>query len=202
MKTFSQAVFLAAAGRLADLPPPGPQELAFAGRSNVGKSSVINALLGRRRLAYTSKTPGRTQTINFYELAGGARLVDFPGYGFARVPRPMRAQWEQLVGAYLGEQRALVGVVVVMDARHPLTPLDRQLLAWLGDTRVLLLLSKADKLSRAQQAAALKTVSSLSGREAQLFSSVSHLGVEECRRLLEQWLDAAGRNKKTPAKGM
>ena len=163
---------------------------------------MINALLRRRRLAYTSKTPGRTQTINFYELAGGARLVDFPGYGFARVPQPMRAHWEQLVGAYLGEQRALIGVVLVMVARHPITPLDRQLLGWLGDTRVLLLLSKADKLTRTQQAAALKAVRSLSGREARLFSSVSQLGVEECRGLLEQWFDTPQQNKKPPAKGM
>jgi GTP-binding protein len=202
MKTFAQAEFLAAAGRLADMPPPGPPELVFAGRSNVGKSSAINALLGRRRLAYTSKTPGRTQTINFYELGGGARLVDFPGYGYARVPRPLREQWEQLVGAYLGEGRPLAGIVVVMDARHPLTPLDRQLLDWLGDARALLLLSKADKLSRAEQAAALRTVSSSSGREVRLFSSVSRLGVEECRGLLEHWLAACRQNKKPPEKGM
>ena len=201
MKTFSQAVFLAAAGRPADFPPPGPLELAFAGRSNVGKSSAINALLGRKRLAYTSKTPGRTQTINFYELASGARLVDFPGYGFANVPRPLRAQWEQLVGAYLGADRALAGVVVVMDARHPLTPLDLQLLGWLGEARVLLLLSKADKLTCAAQAATLKTVAASSGHEARLFSSTSRQGVEECRRLLERWLAAGGGNKKPPAKG-
>src|SRR5262245_31241504 len=114
MKPFSQAAFLASAGRPADLPPPGPPELAFAGRSNVGKSSAINALLGRKRLAFTSKTPGRTQTINFYELGGGERLVDLPGYGYARVPQPMREHWEKLVGAYLGEARALAGVVLVM----------------------------------------------------------------------------------------
>ncbi|HEX9398260.1 MAG TPA: ribosome biogenesis GTP-binding protein YihA/YsxC [Burkholderiales bacterium] len=202
MKTFAQADFLAAAGRPEDLPPPGPPELAFAGRSNVGKSSAINALLARKRLAYTSKTPGRTQTINFYQLAGGQRLVDLPGYGFARVPQPMRAHWESLVGGYLGADRPLAGVVLVMDARHPLTPLDRQLLAWLGDARVLLLLTKADKLGRAEQAAALKTVASLSGRDARLFSSVSRQGVEDCRRLLEQWLAAAGANKKPPVKGM
>jgi GTP-binding protein len=204
MKTFAQAEFLAAAGRPADMPPPGPPELAFAGRSNVGKSSAINALLARKRLAYTSKTPGRTQTINFFTLAGGERLVDLPGYGYAKVPRPLRAQWEALVGGYLEADRALAGVVVVMDARHPLTPLDHQLLAWLGDgrdVRVLLLLSKADKLSRVEQAESLR-VALASGREAQLFSSLSKQGVEECRRLLEQWLAAAGRNKKPPVKGM
>jgi len=183
------------------MPPAGPAELVFAGRSNVGKSSAINALLARKRLAYTSKTPGRTQTINFYELGGGERLVDLPGYGFAKVPQPMRQHWEQLVGGYLAAGRPLAGVVLVIDARHPLTPLDRQLLAWLGEARVLLLLSKADKLGRAEQVAALKTALSVSGREAQLFSSVSRQGVEECRRLLEQWLAATGANKKPPVKG-
>src|SRR5205807_10154329 len=149
MKPFSQAAFLAAAGRAADLPPQGPPEVAFAGRSNVGKSSAINALLDRKRLAYTSKGPGRTQTINFYQLGDAARLVDPPGYGYARVPRPLRAQWESLVGAYLRARSALVAVVVVMDARHPLTPLDLQLIEWLGELRLLVLLFKADKLMRA-----------------------------------------------------
>ena len=111
-------------GRAAELPPPGPPEVAFAGRSNVGKSSAINAILGRKRLAFTSKTPGRTQTINFYDLAGVARLVDLPGYGFARVPQAVRAQWQALVGAYLDSRATLAGVVVVMDARHPFTSLD------------------------------------------------------------------------------
>jgi GTP-binding protein len=201
MKTFAQAEFLAAAGRPADLPPAGPPELVFAGRSNVGKSSAINTLLGRKRLAYTSKTPGRTQTINFFQLGGGERLVDLPGYGYAKVPQPLRAQWEALVGGYLQSDRTLAGVVLVMDARHPLTPHDRYLLNWLGDAQVLLLLSKADKLSRAEQAAALRTALA-AGRESLLFSSQSRQGVEECRRLLEQWLAAAGRNKKPPVKGM
>src|SRR3979411_2225914 len=101
MKTFSPAAFLAAAGRAADLPPQGPPEVAFAGRSNVGKSSAINALLGRKRLAFTSKTPGRTQTINFFDLANSARLVDLPGYGYAKVPQALRAQWQSLVGSYV-----------------------------------------------------------------------------------------------------
>src|SRR5512138_841841 len=117
MKPFSQARFLFAAGRPADLPPPGPPEVAFAGRSNVGKSSAINALLGRKGLARTSKTPGRTQTINFYSLAGAhlelGRLADLPGYGYARVPQAMRDQWRELVGAYLRSSRSLAGVVVV-----------------------------------------------------------------------------------------
>jgi GTP-binding protein len=191
MKTYSEARFLASAGGPADFPPPGPPEVAFAGRSNVGKSSAINALLGRRRLAFTSKMPGRTQTINFFDFGDGRRLVDLPGYGYAKVPKPLRQQWELLVGEYLGAERPLAGVVVVMDARHPLTPLDRQLLQWLGDVPVLLLLTKADKLSRAEQAATLKKVRAAFAAEARLFSSLTRQGVEECRSLLEQWLQQA-----------
>jgi GTP-binding protein len=191
MKTYSVALFLAAAGAPADFPPPGPPEVAFAGRSNVGKSSAINALLGRRRLAFTSKTPGRTQTINFFDLGDGTRLVDLPGYGYAKVPKPLRAQWERLVGDYLSAARPIAGVVVVMDARHPLTPLDRQLLQWLGDVPTLLLLAKADKLSRAEQAVTLKKVGAAFETPARLFSSVTRQGVEECRGLLELWLRQA-----------
>jgi GTP-binding protein len=188
MKTFSEARFMLAAGRASDLPPRGPPEVAFAGRSNVGKSSAINALLGRKGLARTSKTPGRTQTINFYELADGLRLVDLPGYGYARVPKLMREEWKALVGAYL-ESRTPAAVVVIMDARHPATDLDRQLLAWLGERRVLVLLSKADKLSRAEQKKTLQHASSLAA-EVRLFSSVTRQGVEECRDLLAGWLQA------------
>jgi len=195
MHAFSQAQFLRAAGRPADLLPPGPAEIAFAGRSNVGKSSAINALAGRRGLARTSKTPGRTQTINFYQLGGEARLADLPGYGYARVSQALRAKWAELVGIYLKDRTTLAAVVLVMDARHPLTPLDRQLLAWLEKHRVLALLSKADKLSRAEQAATLKNVASLLKAEprveVRLFSSTTRQGVDECRELLEQWLQSA-----------
>jgi GTP-binding protein len=176
------------------LPPPGPPEIAFAGRSNVGKSSAINALLGRKRLAFTSKTPGRTQTINFYALGDAARLVDLPGYGYARAPQALREQWKELAGAYL-TRKTVAGVVVIMDSRHPLTALDQQLLDWLGGTRSLVLLSKADKLSRAEQAVTLKNVRSSLKTEVLLFSSVTRQGVEECRRLLELWLEQAAEIK-------
>lgn len=189
MKAFSQATYLASSGSSADMPPPGPPEIAFAGRSNVGKSSAINALLGRKRLAFTSKTPGRTQTINFFALGDAARLVDLPGYGFARVPQALRAQWRTLVGSYISSRNTLVGVVLVMDARHPLTPLDRQLIQFLGEVRLLVLLSKADKLTRTEQAATLEEVGSLLRAEVRLFSSVTRQGVDECRDLLEQWLE-------------
>jgi GTP-binding protein len=203
MSVFAHAAFLRAAGRGSDLPPPGPPEIAFAGRSNVGKSSAINALLGRKALARTSKTPGRTQTINFYALAEAARLVDLPGYGYARVPQSLRMQWRVLVGAYLHSAKTLVGVVLLMDARHPLTPLDVQLIDWLGGARLLVLLTKADKLSRSGQQQVLTQVSArLRRHQVMLFSSVTRQGVEECRDLLEQWLRAGRENKKPPVKGI
>jgi GTP-binding protein len=202
MKAFSQASFLASSGSAADMPPPGPPEIAFAGRSNVGKSSAINTLLGRKRLAFTSKTPGRTQTINFFQLGEDARLVDLPGYGFARVPQAVRAQWESMVGSYITTRDTLVGVVLVMDARHPLTPLDTQLIQFLGDVRLLGLLSKADKLSRAEQAQTLRSVQASLGADVRLFSSLTRQGVEECRDLLGAWLQAGRGNKKPPVKGI
>jgi len=194
MKAFLQAQFLASSAGPADMPPPGPPELAFAGRSNVGKSSAINALTGRKRLAFTSKTPGRTQTINFFELGAGARLVDLPGYGYAKVPHAMRAGWRTLVGSYVRSRATLTGVVLVMDARHPLTELDLQLVEFLGDVRLLALLSKADKLSRAAQAKTLSAVSAAMKAEVRLFSSQTRQGVDECRDLLERWLDSPERS--------
>ena len=188
MKAFSQAQYIASSAGPADMPPPGPPELAFAGRSNVGKSSAINALAGRKRLAFTSKTPGRTQTINFFDLGGAGRLVDLPGYGYAKVPGALREQWRTLVGSYVRSRSTLAGVVLVMDARHPLTPLDVQLVEFLGDVRMLALLSKADKLTRAQQAKTLAAVKAALDAEVRLFSSLTRQGVEECRDLLERWL--------------
>jgi len=190
MMAFLQAQFLTSSAGPAGMPPPGPPELAFAGRSNVGKSSAINALTGRKRLAFTSKTPGRTQTINFFDLGGSARLVDLPGYGYAKVPQALREQWRTLVGSYVSSRSTLAGVVLVMDARHPLTPLDVQLIEFLGDVRLLALLSKADKLTRAQQAKTLAAVNASLQAEVRLFSSLTRQGVDECRDLLERWLDA------------
>jgi GTP-binding protein len=202
MKAFSQAEFLASSAGPADMPPPGPPEIAFAGRSNVGKSSAINALAGRKRLAFTSKTPGRTQTINFFRLGEDARLVDLPGYGYAKVPQAMRAQWRTLVGSYITSRDTLAGVVLVMDARHPLTDLDVQLIHFLGDVPLLALLSKADKLARTEQANALASVKASLQAEVRLFSSLTRQGVDECRDLLEHWLAAGRRNKKPPVKGI
>jgi GTP-binding protein len=195
-RLFSEAQFLVSSAGAADLPPAGPPEIAFAGRSNVGKSSAINALVGRKRLAYTSKTPGRTQTINFFELDGGARLVDLPGYGYAKVALTMREQWRALVEAYIASRDTLAGVVVVMDARHPLTALDVQVIDFLGDVRLLALLSKADKLNRAAQARTLASVRASLVAEVRLFSSLTRQGVDECRDLLGAWLKAPRRPRK------
>jgi GTP-binding protein len=198
VSAFSRVEFLTSAGPTGGLPPDDLPELAFAGRSNVGKSSAINALAGRKRLAFVSKTPGRTQTINFFDLAGRGRLVDLPGYGYARVPQAVRAQWDQLVGGYLGSRAALAGVVVLMDARHPFTAHDEHLLHWLRPKgrRLLVLLSKCDKLARQERAKVLKAARARLAREAHaaevlLFSSQSGEGVEEARALLDAWLRAA-----------
>ena len=195
---FAGLQFLTSVARTEQLPAEGLPELAFAGRSNVGKSSAINALARRRRLAFFSKTPGRTQTINFFELGGRGRLVDLPGYGFARAPRAMRAEWDRLVGGYLAARRSLAGVVVLMDARRPFTPSDEVLLAWLrpAGRRLLVLLAKCDKLSRQERAGLLKRVRAKlaavePGAQVRLFSSQSGEGVEETRALLEEWLRAA-----------
>jgi len=195
---FSRVEFLISAGITGGLPPPEVPELAFAGRSNVGKSSAINALTQRRRLAFFSKTPGRTQTINFFDLSGRGRLVDLPGYGYARVPQAVRAQWDQLVGGYLESRDALAGVVLLMDARRPFTPHDEHLLEWLrpAGRRLLVLLAKCDKIPRGKREGALcaaraRLGSRDPGAQALLFSSHSGEGVEQARALLDDWLRAA-----------
>jgi GTP-binding protein len=190
-----QARFLASAALPQDLPPEAGGEIAFAGRSNVGKSSAINALTGRKRLAFASKTPGRTRTINFFELGEQGRLADLPGYGYASAPREQRAGWDALIGGYLSSRRSLAGVVLIMDARHPLTANDRHFLQWLRPVQapLLVLLSKSDKLSRAEQKKALASTRAALERmafhaEVQLFSSQSREGVEQARERLDQWL--------------
>jgi GTP-binding protein len=183
-----------------ELPKPGVAEIAFAGRSNAGKSSAINTLTGRKRLAYVSKAPGRTQLINFFSLDGRAFLVDLPGYGYAAVPGEVRQHWEALVGGYIANRESLAAVVVVMDARHPLMPLDLQLLSWLREAGrpAHVLLTKADKLSKQAARATLDRVR----RElahvapqstAQLFSSLKGEGIHEAAGTLSRL--AAAKNK-------
>lgn len=188
-----------------ELPPPGAPEIAFAGRSNAGKSSAINTLSGQRRLAFVSKTPGRTQLLNFFTLGGNAFLVDLPGYGYAGVPGEVRKHWQHLVGTYIAERASLAGVVVIMDARHPLTELDRTLLAWLRESgrSAHVLLTKSDKLSKQAAGATLlrvrRELSELSpGVTVQLFSSLKREGIAEAAQALLRL--ASGKNK-APAKG-
>lgn len=190
---FSRAVFFKSVASLGEL-PESDAEIAFAGRSNAGKSSALNTLAGRR-LAFVSKTPGRTQLINFYRVDERSFLTDLPGYGYARVPAAARAGWEKLLGGYLQTRDPLRGLALVMDARHPLTELDRRMLAWFVPTAkpVHVLLTKADKLSRS---AGLQTLARVR-REltaygpaltSQLFSSLKRSGIEEAEGVFAVWL--------------
>lgn len=202
---FAKAAFALSVHDPRELPAPGAPEIAFAGRSNAGKSSAINTLAGRRRLAFVSKTPGRTQLINFFSLGAGGFLVDLPGYGYAGVPGEVRRHWKMLVGTYIAERPSLAGVVVVMDCRHPLTELDRTLLSWLREAGrpAHILLTKSDKLSRQAAQRTLAQVrrdlgSAAPGATVQLFSSLNREGVGEAAGALARL--AAGKNK-APAKG-
>ena len=188
-----------------ELPRPAAPEIAFAGRSNAGKSSAINTLAGRRRLAFVSKTPGRTQLINFFSLGDDAFLVDLPGYGYAGVPGEVREHWREFVGTYITDRASLAAVVVVMDSRHPLTELDLTLLEWLraAGRRAHVLLTKSDKLSKQ---AARNTLAKVRrdldriypGASVQLFSSLKREGIEEGASVLSH---LAARKNKAPPKG-
>jgi len=191
-----RASFQLSAAERRGLPPDGDAEVAFAGRSNSGKSSALNAITGRRGLARVSKTPGRTRLINFFTIDDRHALVDLPGYGYAKVSYETRAGWEELLGDYLRTRRCLRGVVMVMDCRHPLTPLDEALLDFCTDTGrpVHVLLTKADKLAHSAQLATLREVrKQLAARSSdfsvQLFSAQSGQGVEEAQAFVAAWLE-------------
>ena len=179
-------------------------EVAFAGRSNAGKSSVINTLANQKRLAFTSKTPGRTQQLNYFALGEDKYLVDLPGYGYAKVQKSERARWDVFLSAYLSTRTPLAGMILIMDARHPLTDLDIQMLDWflITDKPVHVLLTKADKLTRNQQGATLLKVRSamnqrLGTNSVSLFSSLKKTGVEEAEAVLSKWLDIPLPDKKS-----
>jgi len=176
----------------AQLPPDDAREVAIAGRSNAGKSSAINAICDQRGLARTSKTPGRTQQLVYFQVAPGRFLVDLPGYGFAKVPPSLRDHWKQLIDGYFRSRESLQGLVVVMDIRHPLKEFDRLMLDY-GFKRGLschALLTKADKLPRGQAAKTLLETRRAVGEttSVQLFSAQDGTGVEEARALLASWL--------------
>lgn len=195
MPIFRNAQFEISIAKPSGLPPPVGAEIAFAGRSNAGKSSAINTIAGHTRLAFVSKTPGRTQLINFFRLNCGAALVDLPGYGYAKVPENVRRQWQGLLENYLSRRENLVGLVLIMDSRHPLKPLDLQMIGWYAPSGrpIHILLTKSDKLSRNQASAALALVRrELAGMgdqvSVQLFSSLSKTGADEVERTVTRWL--------------
>lgn len=186
MGIFDGATYVASAHDLAQLPLDLGVEVAFVGRSNSGKSSAINTLANHKRLAFVSKTPGRTQLINFFTITQGRTLVDLPGYGYAKVPPAVKAHWTELLAAYVSTRQALKGLVIIMDSRHPMRDLDTELLNWYRPTNkpVHVLLTKSDKLTRNEQAKTLREVKQqlIEGQynaTVQLFSSLKRTGVPE-----------------------
>ncbi len=195
---YRAARFLTSAPDPDHLPPDEGLEVAFAGRSNAGKSSALNAITQQRQLARISKTPGRTQLLNVFEIVPERRLIDLPGYGYAKVPERLRRHWGVAVQRYLEQRRSLVGLILLMDSRHPLTPLDRQLLDWCASRALPVhgLLTKADKLSRGKAAAALQSVRHILQADyplatVQLFSALDQTGLEQAIARLDDWLFTA-----------
>jgi GTP-binding protein len=188
---FRSAAFLTSAAELRQMPADSGAEIAFAGRSNAGKSSALNAICDQSGLARTSKTPGRTQLLNVFLLGDGRRLVDLPGYGYAKVPEAMRERWRAAIDHYLRERESLRGVVLIVDCRHPLKEFDRQMLAYCSeiDLACHVLLTKADKLSRGEAARTLALVrreieAAGFAATAQLFSAQAKTGLAEARGAL------------------
>ncbi|WKT01082.1 ribosome biogenesis GTP-binding protein YihA/YsxC [Gallibacterium salpingitidis] len=182
------------AANITQLPADAGVEIAFAGRSNAGKSTALNTLANQKTLAKTSKTPGRTQLINLFEVSENYKIVDLPGYGYAAVPEKLKLQWQKSLSEYLQKRECLGGVVILMDIRHPLKDLDQQMIQWAvnAELPILLLLTKADKLSQSERSKQLKLV-----REAILpfqgdiqveaFSSLNRLGVDKLAQKLDSW---------------
>lgn len=189
---YLQATFLKSSSSLSNTPPDTGKEIAFAGRSNAGKSSAINTLTQQSALARTSKTPGRTQLLNFFEINEDLRFVDLPGYGYAKVPEDVKLEWHALMEIYLGNRQSLSGIILVMDVRRPLTEFDWQMVRWCQHSELAmhLLLTKADKLSfgaakstllQVQKAARNFTIPTT----AQLFSALKRTGVDEVHEALD-----------------
>lgn len=194
MSYYSQATFFTSAPDISHLKDDTGIEVAFAGRSNAGKSSALNTLTRQKNLARTSKTPGRTQLINVFELEENRRLVDLPGYGYAKVPLAMKLKWQRSLGEYLQKRKSLKGIVVLMDIRHPFKDLDQDLIQWAVDAGlpVLALLTKSDKLKSGKRKAQL-----LMARDASLafmgdvtvhtFSALNRQGLPELESILDNW---------------
>jgi GTP-binding protein len=193
-KYFQSAAFTQSAAKLAQCPLDHGFEVAFAGRSNAGKSSAINRICGQKKLARISKTPGRTQLINFFGLRDQQRLVDLPGYGYAKVALAKKLEWQKHLEQYLEKRSSLTGLVLVMDVRHPLQPFDTVMLDWVKQYRIQchILITKADKLKRGPAMQALfqveKSVKDQPYISAQLFSATNGAGLEQARETLYDWL--------------
>ncbi|GHE89103.1 putative GTP-binding protein EngB [Thalassotalea profundi] len=201
----SKATFTISAPDIRRLPEDTGIEVAFAGRSNAGKSSALNTLTNQKSLARISKTPGRTQLINVFEVGENQRLIDLPGYGFAKVPLEMKKKWQKALGEYLEKRKSLKGLVVLMDIRHPLKDLDRDLIEWAADSKlpVLALLTKSDKLSSGKASAeVLKVKKNLSALNAdirvQAFSSLKRTGCDSANQIICDWLAQANKIESTP----
>lgn len=193
MSQYPDAKFILSANQPSQFVPDSGREIAFAGRSNAGKSSAINVIVNRRQFARTSKTPGRTQLVNFFQLADEQRLVDLPGYGFARVSEAMRAHWGELLQAYFENRQSLKGLFLIVDIRRGITDFDQQMLALANSAGlpVHILLTKADKLKRGQAINTLLKVRKELGKavSVQLFSALSRQGAEEAREILARFLE-------------
>lgn len=192
--SFQDTTFLISAAKLSQLPPDQGAEVAFAGRSNAGKSSALNAITGIKNIARTSKTPGCTQLLNFFVVDDKRRLVDLPGYGYAKVPEEIKHRWQKTLEKYLTTRQTLRGLILVTDIRHPLNPFDQQMLAWSTQQQlpIHLLLTKSDKLSRGAAHVALHQVQNNLKTHSpvptvQLFSAKSGLGIQEARSQIN-WL--------------
>jgi len=190
------ASFLTSASNASQFPEHEMLEVGFAGRSNAGKSSAINALCDQKALARISKTPGRTQLINFFPFSEAHCLVDLPGYGYAKVPEKMRREWQKLMESYLGERRQLRGLVIIMDIRHPLKDYDVQMLEWCEDmnTPVHVVLTKADKLKKGAASKQLLGVKKALkdadfGASVQMFSALKKTGITELQQVLDAWFE-------------
>lgn len=189
--------FVTSAPDIRHLPVDSGVEVAFAGRSNAGKSSALNTLTNQKSLARTSKTPGRTQLINLFQVAEGCRLVDLPGYGYAEVPEEMKLKWQRALAEYLQKRDCLKGLVILMDIRHPMKDLDQQMVNWAVTSHipVLVLLTKADKLASGARKKQLNVVRELSlsfGGDVQveMFSSLKKIGVDKLKNKLDEWFSA------------
>lgn len=192
---YRRAQFLKSAAQLHQSPPDTGIEVAFAGRSNAGKSSALNALCGQKNLARASKTPGRTQLLNYFALDDSRRLVDLPGYGYAKVAEAIKRQWQQSLADYVEHRQCLRGLILLMDIRHPLKEFDLQMLQWNTHQGLPshILLTKADKLKRgAAKSTLLKVRRELEDRPEitlQLFSALKHQGIDECHKVLDIWFE-------------